>query len=165
MRGCRERVVSLRLLTDAARRNKIRLFVSFIDFSKAYDLVPRHKLFNILKKSECDGVMLAALAAMYRVLGTVVLTATRGVRQGLSSSCFIFIFVNKLIKLIKNVYQPEPFFVWGHIYMLMDDTVLLSSAREGIAKKFADLVDYCKEYGVKVNCAKTFFCCCYCSEW
>ncbi len=106
--------------------------------------------------------MLTTLAAMYRVtesiLGTAVVTATRGVRQGLSTSCFLFvIFVNELIKLIKNVCQPEPFLEWVHMLMLMDDTVLLSTTREGIAKKLAVLVDFCKEYEMKVNCAKTKF--------
>lgn len=73
--------------------------------------------FNILKKFGCGGVMLAALAAMYcvkkSILGTAVVTATRGVRRGLSTSCFLFIiFLNELIKLIINACQPEPFLEW-----------------------------------------------------
>lgn len=43
-RGCLEYVVTLRLLTDTARRKEIRLFIAFIDFSKAYDPVHPHKL-------------------------------------------------------------------------------------------------------------------------
>ena len=49
---------------------------------------------------------------------SAVVTATRGVRQGLSSSCFSFIiFVNELIKRVKNACQPEPFLQWLHIVM------------------------------------------------
>ena len=161
-RGCLEHIVTLRLLTDTARRKKIKLFVAFIDFSKAYDLVPRQKLFKILKESGCGRVMLSALVAMYRategILGTAVVTATRGVRQGLSTSCFLFvIFVSELIKRIKNVCQPEPFIGWVHILMMMDDTVLLSTTREGILKKMDVLADFCEEYRMVVNCSKTKF--------
>lgn len=104
--------------------------------------------------------MPAAVAAVCRVtgsiLGTAAVTATRAVRQGSSTSCFLFvIFVNELIKLIKNVCQPEPFLGWVHILMLMDDAVLLSSTREAITRQLAVLVDFCKEHGMKVNCAKT----------
>ena len=49
-RGCVEHITTLRLLTDTARRKKKKLFVTFVDFSKAYDLVPRNVLFNVLKR-------------------------------------------------------------------------------------------------------------------
>ena len=39
-RGCTEHIVSLRLLMDYCFRKKIKLYVAFIDFSKAYDRVP-----------------------------------------------------------------------------------------------------------------------------
>ena len=41
-RGCLEHIVCLRLLTDMAKRKRRTLFVTFVDFSKAYDLVPRN---------------------------------------------------------------------------------------------------------------------------
>ena len=103
--------------------------------------------------------MLAALMAMYSVtesiMGSAVVTATQGVRQELSTSCFLFIiFVNELIKRLKNVCQPEPFLQWLHILMLMDDTVLLSSTRTGISNKLNILRTFCQEYGMKVNVGK-----------
>ena len=161
-RGCLEHITTLRLITDAARRKKIKLFVAFIDFSKAYDLVPRRKLFEVLKQAGCGKVMLAALIAMYRVteniIGSAVVTATQGIKQGLSSSCFLFtIFVNELIKRIKNMCQPEPFLQWLHILMLMDDTVLLSTTRTGIIHKLKVLHGFCETYGMKVNVSKTKF--------
>ena len=82
--GCMEHIVTLRLLTDFAKRKKNTLFVTFVDFSQAYDLVLRQILFKILKRLGCGGVMLAALIAMCRitdsVLGTSVITATICVR-------------------------------------------------------------------------------------
>lgn len=41
-----------------------KLFVTFADFSKAYDLVPRDKLFVVLKRIDCGILILAALVAV-----------------------------------------------------------------------------------------------------
>lgn len=46
-RGCLENTVALRLLCDMAKRKKLKLFVTFIDFPQAYDRIPSHKLFYI----------------------------------------------------------------------------------------------------------------------
>lgn len=66
-RGCIEHIVSLRLLCDMARRRKMKLFVTFVDFSQAYDTVPGVTLFRILRTLGCGSVMLCALIAMYNI--------------------------------------------------------------------------------------------------
>ncbi len=73
----------------------------FIDFSQAYDRVPRNTLFEVLKRMGCGAVMLGALVAMYRATHTAALiTATIPVRQGSPTSCILFVlFINDLIKL------------------------------------------------------------------
>ena len=62
-RGCLEHIVTLRLLTDFAKRKKQILFVTFGDFSKAYDMVLRKLLFNVMKHLGCEMVMLLAIVA------------------------------------------------------------------------------------------------------
>ena len=101
-RGCIEHIVSLRLLCDMAKRNRLKLYVTFIDFSRAYDGVPRHILFRAVQRLGCGSVMLAALIAVYThtesVLGTTVILLTIGVRQGSPTSCLLLIiFVDDLI--------------------------------------------------------------------
>ena len=64
-RGCIEHIVTLRLLSDYAKKKKTKLFMTFVDFSKAYDLVPRHMLFSVLKRLGCGAVMLSVLVAIY----------------------------------------------------------------------------------------------------
>ena len=59
-RGCVEHIVTLRILMDIARRKKLKLFVTFVDFSKAYDCVPRYKLFIKLKQMGCGVTILMA---------------------------------------------------------------------------------------------------------
>ena len=48
LRGCMEHIVSLRLLMNFCFRKRKKLFIVFVDFSKAYDRVSRKILFTIL---------------------------------------------------------------------------------------------------------------------
>ncbi len=103
--------------------------------------------------------MLCALIAMYTVteslVGTAVVSIILGVRQGSPTSCLLFIiFVNDLIRLIKEGCGHDGFLQWLHILVLMDDTVLLSTTRANIMRKVSFLQDYCTEYGMKVNQSK-----------
>lgn len=127
-RSCMENIVTLRFITDTAKRKKFKLFVTFGDFSKAYNLILRHKFFDVLKRLGCGAIMLAAIAAMYHitenVIGSDIISASVGVRQGLSTSCFLFIvFVDMLRRRMKDSCPREIFLEWLHILMLVDDTV------------------------------------------
>ena len=94
-RSCLEQIFTLRMLFDYALSKKIKLYVLFIDYSKAYDRVSRGKLIEVLRSRGCGRVMLKAIQAMYtctkNVLKTAVIDATIGVRQGAPSSCLLFI--------------------------------------------------------------------------
>ena len=159
-RGCLEHIVSLRLLTDYSRRKKKKLFITFVDFSKAYDLVPRQMLFSVLKNLGCGAAMLSAIAAMYSVtqsiIGTAIVSTVIGVRQGSPTSCFLFIvYVNDLVKWIKNTCESDGFLSWLHLLILMDDTVLLATSRGNMIKKVKLLTEFCDKYGMVVNEKKT----------
>ncbi len=161
-RGCIEHIVTLRLIIDFARKKKSKLFVTFVDFATVYDRVPRAVLFIILKRLGCGAVMLAALVSMYTVtqsiIGTAVVTAVIGVRQGSPTSCLLFIiFVNDLIALIKSNSGTDGFLMWLHMVVLMDDTVILSTTRHGMEQKLILLNQYCQENGMLVNNMKTKF--------
>ena len=161
-RCCVELVLTLRLWIDYCKRKRFKLFIAFIDFSKAYDRVPRGKLFSLLIKLGCGAVMIGALMSMYSVtsciLGTVLITCTIGVRQGSPTSVFLFIiYVDVLIKMIKTRSPLDGFLSWLHVLMLMDDTVIFATSREKLEEKLGVLREYCKEYGMQVNEGKTEF--------
>ncbi len=133
-----------------------------MDFTQAYDKVPRDKLFYILKRLGCGSVMLLAVVAMYKVtecmVGMAIVTASVGVRQGCSTSCLLFvIFVNDLITLIKNNCCADGFLVWLHVLVLMSDTVLLSTSRAAMLSKVRILKDFCDTHDMEVNLKKTKF--------
>ena len=86
----------------------------------------------VLRQLGCGAAMLSIIVAMYSVtksiLGTAIITTMIGVRQGSPTSCILFIiYVNNLIKLLKETCQPDGFLSWLHLLMLMDDTVLLAT--------------------------------------
>ena len=51
-------MVTLRSLCDVAKRKRFKLFVTFVDFSQAYDRVQQDVLFSVLEISvQCDDVV------------------------------------------------------------------------------------------------------------
>ena len=161
-RSCIEHVLTLRLLCDFAKRKKRKLYVSFIDFSTAYDCVSRSKLFTILRRLGCGAVMLAALMALYTVthsiIGTAVIAASIGLKQGSPTSVILFIiYINDLIQLVKSSCPLDGFLTWLHMLVLMDDTVFVSTTRGGMRDKLVLLQQYCRSHKTKVNNTKTKF--------
>ena len=83
------------MIIDYAKKEKVKLFVLFIDFSKAYDKVPRRTLFETLKNLGCGKRFLSALLSIYKntinILNSEYVKATIGVKQGGVASCSSFI--------------------------------------------------------------------------
>ena len=159
-RGCIEHLVTLRLLTDYAKKKNNKLFITFVDFTKAYDLVPRCMLLSVLKRLGCGALMVGAIGAMYSVtqsvVGTAIITTAIGVRQGSPTSSFLFIvYINELVKLLKDTCQPDGFLSWIHLLALMDDTVILATSRENLVSKVHLLIQFCNKYGMIINENKT----------
>ena len=161
-RSCAENILALRFLTDYAKRKKKLLYVMYVDFSSAYDMIPRQLLLNTLKELGCGAVFLAAIAATYHttqsLLGTVLITTICGVRQGMPTSCPLFlIYVHSMIKMIKDANGPDGFLDWLHVIMLMDDTILMATSRKRMKEKIRTLKSFCRQYGMVINQKKTNF--------
>ena len=160
-RGCVEQILSLRLLIDYAKF-KEKLYVLFVDYSKAYDRVPRAKLLEYLKTLGCGRRMLLAIQGMYRctknILKSAIVESSIGVRQGAPSSCLLFvIYIDKMVKMLKERIGNDGYLGAIHALLLMDDTVLVATSREMCTRKLEILLDFCSEYGMSVNVKKTKF--------
>ena len=68
-----------------------KLYAAFIDFKKAFDLVDRNRLWDVLRKGGVKGRMYRAIKSMYSVVKARVLVAgdlteqfmcLRGLKQG-----------------------------------------------------------------------------------
>ena len=92
------------------------------------------------------------------VVGSVIATITLGVRQGSPTSCLLFIiYVNDLIRMIREGAGIDGFLSWLHILVLMDDTVLIATSRANMIKKIEIMNNYCNEYEMRINLGKTKF--------
>ena len=161
-RGCLEQIFSIRMACDYAVYKKKKLFLLFVDFQKAYDLVPRDKLINVLKINGCGQYMLRIIQAMYRctksILKSAIIITSTGIKQGSPSSCYLFvIYINEMVKMMRQRVREDGFLGLLHMLLLMDDTVLLATSREMCMIKLQVLIDYCEEFGMKINMKKTKF--------
>ena len=146
----------MRLIIDYVLFKKKKLYVVFVDFSKAYDRVPRDKLIECLKEKGCGKVMLMAIHKIYActksVLNSALILSTVGIRQGAPTSCLLFtIYLDKMVRMIKEGIGTDGFLGTMHTLLLMDDTVILSTSREMCMKKIGIMLDYCTSYGMIVN--------------
>ena len=161
-RGCIEHLMTLRLLIDLARFKKMKLFVIYVDFSKAYDRVPRDLMLRKMAEKGCGSVMLNAIAAIYSntqmLLRSATISSSIGVRQGAPTSSFLFtLVVNDLIRELKTRCLDDGFLGWLHCMMLMDDTAILATTKERAMEKIGILKDFCAASGMKLNVEKTKF--------
>ena len=161
-RSCEEQISTLRLAIDIAKRRKEKLFIVYVDYTKAYDKIPRGKLLQILKRIGCGHKMLRALAKTYNLtesaLGSIIINAIIGLKQGSPTSGLLFIiYLNELVKLYHARCQEDGFLRWLHCLLLMDDSVLLATSRERAIEKLKIMTEFCDQYGMEMNCSKTKF--------
>ena len=102
-------------------------------------------------------IIAASLMHTKSLLNCAEMDTSVGVRQGGSSSCFLFtMFVNPLIQALKRS-VPDGFLQNVHVLLLMDDTAIFATSREKLIAKMQILECYCSEYGMVINEGKTQF--------
>ena len=162
-RGCEEQILSVRLLIDIARKCKHTLYISFIDYQKAYDKVNREKLLKLLDQKGCGSTFLQALAASMSqssgIIGSEMFRTTAGVRQGASTSCPLFtFFIEETIKAVSSA-GTDGWLGDTHILLLMDDTVILATSRDKMQEKLDLLKSSVDEIGMIIHPKKSRFLC------
>ena len=160
-RSCAEQLLTLRLLIDIARYTKQTLYVTFIDYVKAYDKINRNTLLKMLAYQGCGSKFLRAIANTLMVannmIGSSQFISTAGVRQGGASSCSLFTFyINKTITAI-NSFGDDRFLGSLHCLLLMDDTVLLATSRESMLKKLDLLISATDSLDMELHPHKSKF--------
>ena len=159
--ACTDHILALHIWISIAKASHKKLYILFVDFSKAYDRVSRSKLMSMLKSSGCGRVLLRAVFIMYKVTkllyeNTTIQTNT-GVKQGSPSSGFLFtFFINPLIRRLKQC-GADDFLQDLHCLLMMDDSVIMATSREAFLQKIEILMQFCEEHGMLVNELKTQF--------
>ena len=148
---------------DTARKKKLRLYIAFLDYVKAYDSMNRNKLLSMLAAKGCSNVFLQAIGKTISntisCLGEEEVRATAGVRQGGSTSCSLFTFyVNETITSV-NGYGQDRFLENCHVLLFMDDTVVLATSRAAMQDKLDRIYTTASQLELKLHPNKSKYLC------
>ena len=92
-RSTTDMIFSLRQHQEKCREQRQPLFVAFIDLTKAFDLVSRDGLFEILPKIGCPLKILSIIGSFEDMKGTVVFdgsaSAAFNIRSGVTQGCVL----------------------------------------------------------------------------
>ena len=150
------------------KTKKTHLFGCFVDFSKAFDSIPRDILFKKLLSHNINGKFYDCLINMYtddqaciklgnRITNTFMVN--QGVKQGCILSPLLFnIFLSDLQKKIeKNENNPAKISINQTLGCLIwaDDLLLLSQTETGLQNMLDTLNTFSRENGLSINMDKT----------
>ncbi len=164
-----DNVLVLRALTERFRHDSQPLYCAFIDFTKAYDTVPREKLWRKLQARGVSGWMLDALQAQYAEVPLSVKTpegltspflCTVGLKQGEPSSPDLFgFYIDDLVPCIEALGPTAtlPTLLGCPVPPLLhaDDVALTSTTIEGLQRQLVELEKYATTWGLQISLAKT----------
>ena len=159
----------LRTLIESARARKVPLFTCFVDFKKAYDTIPRDKLWEKLRRIGVSDEFVQAVQALYAEVPMGVqlpsglsdtFMSELGVKQGCPLSPTLFgIFIDDFqtelearaagFSLPNLVGEPTPALFYA------DDLALASTSVQGLQAQLDLLEAYSDHWGLTVNVKKT----------
>ena len=162
-----DHVLTLKTLVDQAFQKKEKLYVCFIDFKKAYDMVWRNGLYLKLLKYGVSSKFVNLIKDMYSKLLvsinvldglSIPFKSHIGLKQGCNLSPILFnIFINDLVDMIGYDNMDSPFLGPKQVSCLLyaDDLILISESKEGLQKSIDKLSQFTKEWFLEVNIKKT----------
>jgi hypothetical protein len=159
---------TLRTIIEIHRAADKGLYCCFVDFKKAYDCIPRDKLWEKLKTRGLTGWLLRAIQTLYantpvcvRLNGgfSATFPAMVGLRQGCPLSPLLFgLYIDDLEPLVlQNLSSDLPLFGTRLIPPLLyaDDLVLISTTPGGLQAQLDTLQTFAATWGLTVNLKKT----------
>lgn len=177
-----DHIFSLKCIIDIFLNNKKRLYCAFVDYSKAFDMVNRNKLWHKLLSNGINGKILAVIQNLYNKAKSCLkhnstgnlskhFQSMNGVRQGDNLSPLLFsIYLNDLenelakkckglstiTKMVEEI-EFDDIVIYLKLYCLLyaDDTILLAESVDDLQKELDTLNSYCNNWDLKVNSDKT----------
>jgi hypothetical protein len=165
-RSCQDHLSTVSMLIESRKLLKQSTFVSFIDFSKAYDRVGRNLLWHKLEGLGLNGMFVNAIKSLYdgvqaavRVNGLMTdwFDVGVGLKQGCILSPVLFnIYLNDFLQEIKDMgvgvtVGEEKIAILGYA----DDIVLMAESEQDLQDMLSRLELWCNSWEMKVNISKT----------
>ena len=166
---CSDHLLALRTLIEQQRSRKKQLYACFVDFTKAYDTIPRDLLWQKLESLGVRGWFLDTIKSLYGAVPMAVksaqgLTATfesvMGVKQGCPLSPTLFgLYIDDLEQeLASHQHMLDlPSFAGRRLPALLyaDDLALVSTSADGLQAQLDVLEMYASKWRLTVNIGKT----------
>ena len=165
-RSCQDQLLSFFSIVQTRKSQGSDTYCAFVDFSRAYDTIPRDHLWFKLSQLGVPGRFLHAVKSLYVNTKCSVRTSygisepmeiTRGLKQGCLSSPLLFnIYLNDLVTELKSMGKGVNVNRL-HVPVLLyaDDIVLFANSPRDLQDMLNKLVDWCSRWGLMLNCEKT----------
>ena len=172
-----DHIFVLHSLISIYQQQKKKLYVAFVDYKKAFDLVDRSSLWCKLLKHGINGKVLTVIKYMYEIAKSCVsvnnvksdfFACNVGVRQGENLSPILFaLYLNDFEEFISGQYNgltnicnlansvEVNRLIKLFTLLYADDTVVLAESAEELQKALNALKDYCDCWSLTVNAQKT----------
>ena len=167
-RNCRtsDHILTLKTLINKALNSSQRLYVCFVDFKKAFDMVNRQSLFHILYRYGIEGPFLNIIINMYmdvrfsvKLEGGITesFSSSSGVKQGCILSPSLFsLYINDMCKYFDTSCDAVTL---GHnpisCLMYAADLVMISKSMSGLQSCINKLAQFCEVRDLTINTDKT----------
>ncbi|KAL3696407.1 hypothetical protein R1sor_010483 [Riccia sorocarpa] len=153
----------LRTLCEKAKHSRKTLFILFVDFAKAFDTIPREKLWFSLSKLGVPGDLVTSLIRLYQKVLIKInpkdegVSSSLGVIQGCPASPTLFGLV--IDDLYWQAKQRDSGITLGSLRIPMllfaDDVAIVADDANKLREHIAQLEQFCVDSGIRVNLAKT----------
>ena len=159
--------ITLRHIVEKVWEDKEEVFCCFVDFKKAFDRVPRDKLWRRMEELEIPMHYRAAIHRLYEEVKVKIRTSVGisesfrsdiGVKQGCPLSPTLFgLYIDKLEEWL-NLQGGDGVRLGKFVIKLLlyaDDIVLISKSAHGLQMRLYALEHFCRVVGMQVNTSKT----------
>ncbi len=161
-----DQLASLTSIIENRKLSRKHTFVTFVDFSKAYDRINRPFLWQKLSAMGLSEKMVSALQVLYSEVECCVkingfnsdwFSVNTGLKQGCLVSPVLFnLYINDLVDVINRTNKGvEIGDRTVSIMLYADDICLLSENEEDMQHMINELEKWCQKWDMKVNTDKT----------
>ena len=158
-RGTIDQISALRMYMEKSWEYNLTKCVCFVDLEKAFDRIPRAKMWGVLTEMGVPNTLLRAIKSTYiapksSVVGTSSwFQVNTGVKQGsiLSPTLFIMYF-DKVIKQVEEKNNLEM-----DIFAYADDLAIVTDSGQMLNTVMEEFDAILTSWGLKLSCSKTKF--------